>query len=113
MESFMRKTGLDNHHRNHDGEIRYKHGNTLIRTLRKVYGQGFAAGYPEAEKLSDVLLQLKRNVGAGFAAIIRLAILSTRSPTRLDSRDEPALSNGTAYRADSRQLREVYVLAKD
>jgi hypothetical protein len=33
-------------------------GNTLIRTLRKIYGQGFAAGYPEAEKLSEVLLQL-------------------------------------------------------
>jgi len=26
--------------------------------LRKIYGQGFAAGYPETEKLSEVLLQL-------------------------------------------------------
>jgi hypothetical protein len=26
--------------------------------LRKVYGQNFAAGYPETEKLSEVLLQL-------------------------------------------------------
>jgi hypothetical protein len=26
--------------------------------LRKIYGMGFAAGYPETEKLSDVLLQL-------------------------------------------------------
>ncbi len=26
--------------------------------LRKVYGQSFGAGYPEAEKLSEVLLQL-------------------------------------------------------
>jgi hypothetical protein len=24
---------------------------TLIRTLRKIYGQSFAAGYPETEKL--------------------------------------------------------------
>ena len=32
----------------------------LIGTLRKVYGQGFAAGYPEAEKLSEVLLQLNQ-----------------------------------------------------
>ena len=32
--------------------------NTLIRTLRKIYGQCFAAGYPETEKLSEVLLQL-------------------------------------------------------
>jgi hypothetical protein len=31
---------------------------TLIRTLRKIYGQNFAAGYPETEKLSEVLLKL-------------------------------------------------------
>jgi hypothetical protein len=30
----------------------------LIRTLRKIYGQSFAAGYPETEKLSEVLLKL-------------------------------------------------------
>jgi hypothetical protein len=58
MESSMSKAGLDNRHRNKDGEISHKHGNTLIRTLRKIYGQGFAAGYPETEKLSEVLLQL-------------------------------------------------------
>ena len=58
MESSMSKAGLDNRHRNKDGEISGKHGNTLIRTLRKVYGQSFAAGYPEAEKLGEVLLQL-------------------------------------------------------
>ena len=51
MESSMSKAGLDNRHRNKDGEISHKHGNTLIRTLRKIYGQGFAAGYPETEKL--------------------------------------------------------------
>jgi hypothetical protein len=39
-------------------EISHKHGNTLIRTLLKVYGQSFAAGYVETEKLSEVLLQL-------------------------------------------------------
>ena len=49
----MSKAGLDNRHRNHDGEISHKHGNTLIRTLRKIYGQSFAAGYPETEKLSE------------------------------------------------------------
>jgi hypothetical protein len=48
-ESSMSKAGLDNRHRNKDGEISGKHGNTLIRTLRKVYGQNFAAGYPETE----------------------------------------------------------------
>jgi hypothetical protein len=58
MESSMSKAGLDNRHRNHDGEISHKHGNTLIGTLRKIYGQGFAAGYPATEKLSQVLRQL-------------------------------------------------------
>jgi hypothetical protein len=58
MESSMSKASLDNRHRNKDGEISGKHGNTLIRTLRKVYGQSFAAGYPETEKLSEVLLKL-------------------------------------------------------
>ena len=54
----MNKAGLDNRHRNSDGEISGKHGNILIRTLRKIYGQNFAAGYPETEKLSEVLLKL-------------------------------------------------------
>ena len=58
MEGSMSKPTLDNRHRNKDGEIGGKHGNTLIRTLRKVYGQSFAAGYPETEKLSEVLLKL-------------------------------------------------------
>jgi len=57
-ESSKSKVSLDNRHRNKDGEISGKHGNTLIRTLRKVYGQSFAAGYPETEKLSEVLLKL-------------------------------------------------------
>jgi hypothetical protein len=48
----------NNRHRNKDGEISHEHGNTLIRTLRKIYGQSFAAGYSETEKLSEVLLQL-------------------------------------------------------
>jgi hypothetical protein len=43
-ESSMSKAGLDNRHRNKDGEISGKHGNTPVRTLRKIYGQRFAAG---------------------------------------------------------------------
>jgi hypothetical protein len=52
------RPSLENSHRNHDGEISHKHGNTLIGTLRKLYGQSFAAGYAATEKLSEVLLQL-------------------------------------------------------
>jgi hypothetical protein len=58
MESSMSKAGLDNRHRNHDGEISHKHGNTLIGALRMIYGEGFAAGYPASEMLSEVLPQL-------------------------------------------------------
>jgi hypothetical protein len=57
----MSKPSLYGRHRNKrnkDGEISGKHGNTLVRTLRKVYGQAFAAGYPETAKLSEVMLQL-------------------------------------------------------
>jgi hypothetical protein len=58
MESSMSKAGLDNRHRNRDGEISGKHGNTPVRTLRKIYGQGFAARYPETAQPSEVMLQL-------------------------------------------------------
>ena len=54
----MSKPNLDGRHRNKDGEISGKHGNTLVCTLRKIYGQRFAAGYPETATLSEVLLQL-------------------------------------------------------
>jgi hypothetical protein len=54
----MSKPNLDGRHRNKDGEISGKHGNTLVGTLRKIYGRSFAAGYPETATLSEVLLQL-------------------------------------------------------
>jgi hypothetical protein len=54
----MSKSGLDGRHRNKSGEVSSKHGNTLVRTLRKIYGQYFAAGYPETDKLSEVLQHL-------------------------------------------------------
>lgn len=55
MKSSMSKANLDKRRRNKDGEISHNHGNTFIGTWRKIYGQGFAAGYPATEKLSDVL----------------------------------------------------------
>jgi hypothetical protein len=55
----MSKPGqLDGRHRDKNDVINSKHGDILVRTLRKIYGQGFAAGYPETAKLSEVLLQL-------------------------------------------------------
>ena len=54
----MSKAGLDNRQGKRDGEISHKHGDTLVGTFRKIYGMGFAAGYPASEKLSEVLAQL-------------------------------------------------------
>ena len=49
---------IDDRHRDKNGEIGKKHGNTLVRTLRKIYGNTFAAGQSEAAKLSEVLQHL-------------------------------------------------------
>ena len=51
----MTESSLINRHRNKDGEISRKHGNTLIRTLRKTYGLTFAKNCSDTERLSDVL----------------------------------------------------------
>jgi hypothetical protein len=70
MESSMSKAGLQNRHLNHDREISHKHGTTLVGTLRKIYEQSFAAGYPASEKLSEhlnetSLSQLRRDYETG------------------------------------------------
>lgn len=52
------KLGLDGRHRDKNGEISRKHGNTLISTLRKTYGESFAPGIPGHSTLSDALHQL-------------------------------------------------------
>lgn len=51
----MKEPGLDDRHRDTDGEISRKHGNTLVRTLRKIYGQHFANGFADTATLSEVL----------------------------------------------------------
>jgi len=47
--------GLDNRMRDRDGEIRKKRDDTLVKTLRQEYGDGFAAGYRSDTKLGTVL----------------------------------------------------------
>ena len=51
----MPESTTANRHRDRDGEISKKHGNTLIRTLRKSYGADFASGCRDDETLSAVL----------------------------------------------------------
>ena len=49
---------IDDRHRDKNGEISRKHGNTLVGTLRRIYGPSFAAGKLKYAKLSDVLAKL-------------------------------------------------------
>lgn len=57
-EIMMEQPGLHGRHRDKNGEISRKHGNTLVRTLRKIYGPSFAQGAAPNEKLSDLLAEL-------------------------------------------------------
>ncbi len=53
----MNQPGLDNCHRDKEGELSRKYGNTLIGTLRKAYGS-FAPHCAKSDRLSDVLHKL-------------------------------------------------------
>jgi hypothetical protein len=48
-------TGLDSRCRDEDGEIRKKRDDTLVRTLRKIYGEDFAEGTRDDAHLGTVL----------------------------------------------------------
>lgn len=47
--------GLDGRQRDQDGEIRQKRGDTLVKTLRKEYGEGFLPGTRADARLDTVL----------------------------------------------------------
>jgi hypothetical protein len=55
-------------YRDKNADISRKHGNTLMRTLRKTYGLGFAPGCADHAKLSDVLTKLD---GPSLTQLIR------------------------------------------
>jgi hypothetical protein len=48
----MSKPNLDGRHRNKDGEISSKHGNTLVGTLRKIYGRVLLPVIPKPPRLA-------------------------------------------------------------
>jgi hypothetical protein len=50
-----RSATLNQRHRDLDGEIRHKRGDTLVGTLRETYGRDFAQGYRSDTKLSALL----------------------------------------------------------
>ncbi len=54
----MKEPGLDDRHRDKNGQISRKHGNTLVGTLRKIYGAGFGSKFKDTDKLTEVLHKL-------------------------------------------------------
>jgi len=54
MTKHFRK-GLDNRMRDQDGTIREKRSDTLVKTLRKEYGEDFASDFRSDAKLGTVL----------------------------------------------------------
>ncbi|HEX4321520.1 MAG TPA: hypothetical protein VHZ52_11490 [Acidobacteriaceae bacterium] len=47
-------TGLDGRHRDADGRISEKHGNTEVETLRGIYGQDFLSDWRSDAHLETV-----------------------------------------------------------
>jgi hypothetical protein len=63
-----RKQGLDARHRDLDGEISHKRGDTLVGTLRKIYGPDFAPGVRSDTRL-DALR--KRAGGESLSKLLK------------------------------------------
>jgi hypothetical protein len=51
----MREPGLDNRHRDKDGEIDRKRSDTKVSTLRKTYGDDFLSDFRGDAQLGTVL----------------------------------------------------------
>jgi hypothetical protein len=49
-----KQPGLDGRHRDEDGRISEKHGNTLVGTLRETYGLDFLPGVRKDAKLETI-----------------------------------------------------------
>lgn len=64
-----KQPGLDGRHRDVNGQIRAKNGNTRLDTLRETYGEDFAAGRRGDMKLENYLKS--ENVDSLSQAIAR------------------------------------------
>ena len=60
--------GLDERNRDKGGQIDKKHGNTLVRTLRKTYGEDFAPGVRGDMKLENLL---KREKASSLSELLK------------------------------------------
>lgn len=55
MSKKSTQRNLEQRHRDKDGEIHRKMGDTRVSTLRKTYGEDFAAGFRGDTKLKDLV----------------------------------------------------------
>lgn len=51
----MKEPGLDGRHRDRNGEISHKRGDTQVGTLRETYGDDFAQGHRSDMRLDTLL----------------------------------------------------------
>jgi hypothetical protein len=59
--------GLDGRERDQNGQIREKRGDTLVETLRKEYGPGFAPGYRSDTHLRTV----REDTGKSLSQLVK------------------------------------------
>ena len=62
-----KQSGLDGRHRDNDGEIHRKMGNTRIESLRKTYGEDFARGWRSDKKLENSTRRYGRKISDRFS----------------------------------------------
>lgn len=63
----MTSRGLDGRHRDEDGRISEKHGNTRVGNLRQTYGEDFLSGWRSNAHLSTV----RRETGKSLSELVR------------------------------------------
>lgn len=80
MASNKLPKGVDQRHRDADGEIRHKRGDTRVKTIRVEYGSNVLPGFSPAARLDTVLRKtgattlhevLKRQSGGEFVRFLR------------------------------------------
>ncbi len=96
-QSHRKAAGLDGRYRDGNGEIRHKHGDTRVGTLRQTYGENFASGWRSDTKLSTVLER------AGAKSLQDL--LRNRGDARISDSSHKILDRATAtYRGVLKRL---------
>lgn len=67
---------IDARHGDKTGEISRKHGNTLVSTLRRIYGDTFATGKPTRPSLVTCLLGFTKRPRPSLCRTMPLATLT-------------------------------------